>query len=170
MSGTFAYVAKSPSPACGRGRDPREAREGEGWRRLVALTKRLQNRQLHALDIGENFVVPEPKNTPATVFEPCGSFGVIGAIGMLTTIRFDHQSMLDASEIDDAGAKRVLTPKFELLQSPIAQRRPKAALGVGHVGSERAGNSFAEPSPSHCYATGPSLSRKRERGLARRAR
>ena len=109
------------------------AREGEGRRRASgALTKHLQNRELHPFGVGENVVVPEPKNTPAPAFEPRSSFRVVHAIGMLPAIGFDHQSMLDAGKVDNEGTKWVLTTKFEALQSPIAQCRPEPTFGIGH--------------------------------------
>jgi hypothetical protein len=47
------------------------------------------------------------------------------------TIDFDGQSPLDAAEVNDEGADRMLASEFEPTQTSTAQRIPQAILGVG---------------------------------------
>ena len=50
---------------------------------------------------------------------------------MLTAVHFYDELVLGACEIDDVMAYRMLAAKLDLQQTPIAQSRPHAALGIG---------------------------------------
>jgi hypothetical protein len=52
-------------------------------------------------------------------------------LGVLTAIEFNDQSALDAGEVGDVEADRVLASEFVPSELAIAQEVPKLALGVG---------------------------------------
>ncbi len=95
---------------------------------------------------------------------------IVFALGMLSTVRFDDQTMLDTSEVENERAEWMLTAKFITLQPSPAQHCPQPTLGIGHGGPELArrsighGNKYRAPSPSQPLRAGPlPLPRSRER-------
>ena len=176
-------VRIGPSPACGRGRGPLRSNGKVRGRMPVSLicrssiAQRAQDGVLHAFGIAENVVVPEAQYPPPVGFEPRGPTRVDGAPGMLAAIRLDHEAMLDADEIGDERAEPVLATKLEAAQPATAQGGPQPTLGIGHGNAQFACPAHRPqrnmggdaPSPSRCCATGPFLSRGRERGWTDRA-
>jgi len=75
-------------------------------------------------------------------FEPFGSLGISLAICMLAAISLDNQVMLGAREVDDERANGVLAPELEPYQTPAAQCRPEATLGIWGGLTKPAGNAI----------------------------
>jgi hypothetical protein len=58
---------------------------------------------------------------------------------MLSAIRFDHQTVLDAREVENKWAERMLAPKLVSVQTTIAESRPQTSFGVRHAMPQVAG-------------------------------
>jgi hypothetical protein len=50
---------------------------------------------------------------------------------MLFAIELDHETLLDAAEIDDKWSNWMLATKFEIAQLAVAQTGPQAPLRIG---------------------------------------
>ena len=50
---------------------------------------------------------------------------------MLSTIKFDYQSLFYADEIDDVGRNRMLPPKLETSKIAVFQLKPQSRFRVG---------------------------------------
>jgi hypothetical protein len=90
-----------------------------------------QDRFDYSTGIAENIVVPKPDHFPTLALQPSRSASIGRTVCMLTAVGFDDEMVLGAREIDDVTAYWMLVTKFELQQTPIAQSRPHASLGVG---------------------------------------
>ena len=58
---------------------------------------------------------------------------------MLTAVHFDHQTPLQADEVDDEPAYGLLSPELVPVYLTAAEVSPKSPLGVGGLPSELAG-------------------------------
>ena len=74
------------------------------------------NDRQHTLEITQNFVIPKPQYPPTLRSQPAVTRRVGRAIGMLTTVQLDHQPALNAGEIDNVPAYRMLASKAQLLK------------------------------------------------------
>jgi hypothetical protein len=90
----------------------------------LTLLQHLQHRDLYALGVRQNVVVPKANDLPAATLEPEAAAPVVFIVRVLSAIGLDDEAMLDASEIGDEGPERMLTAEFVMLQQPPAQRRP----------------------------------------------
>jgi hypothetical protein len=54
-------------------------------------------------------VVPKPRDRKAIRTKPGVAPDVVATVGMLETVAFDDEAMLEADEIDDVGANRNLS-------------------------------------------------------------
>jgi hypothetical protein len=134
----------------------------------------------YAFHIFENVTVPETQNSEALLFQPCFAFDISLVFRVLAAIRLDYQAMLEADEIDNiAVVDDLLSTPPQSVQSFFSQYIPKLALGIGRIGAHISGALFQQfmpglnlrqsllrrlprrdPSPSHAFGAGPSLSRK----------
>lgn len=74
----------------------------------------------HAVQIAQNFVVPEPNDPIALRFEERGSTSIVRAFGVLTAVYFNDQFSLATHEVADEWTHRDLTGKFETFELPAA--------------------------------------------------
>jgi hypothetical protein len=58
---------------------------------------------------------------------------------VLASVRFDHEAVLGAGEVDDERADRVLSPESMAGEASSAQVNPQPDLGVRRCASEVAG-------------------------------
>ena len=107
---------------------------------------------------------------------------VTTAVTMLAAICLDDQAMLETGKIGDIAVLEIdLMPPFAAAKPLCAQQRPQPRFGFGRlpthsfgsVGNQRmagmklvVGRIRTNPSPSHAFGAGPSLSRK-GRGVIR---
>ena len=63
----------------------------------------LQDHFLHAIDIGEDIVIPKTDNAPSTLLEPRGPPLIVSVIGVLAAICFDDEATFKANEINNEG-------------------------------------------------------------------
>jgi hypothetical protein len=91
----------------------------------------------HALTIEEHFIVPKTKDLPAPARQIGVSRVVATAFGMLETVSLDDQLSADAKKVDNIRSHRNLPAKLDPIQPTIAQKTPKAKLGVGGRGAHR---------------------------------
>jgi hypothetical protein len=57
---------------------------------------------------------------------------------MLTSINFDDQARLEADEVDDVGADRVLSAKLRSHHAMRSQLVPQTLLCIGRLGAQGA--------------------------------
>jgi hypothetical protein len=86
----------------------------------------------HAVGIAERLIVPETKHAIPEAFEERGATSVGGRpCRVLTAVQLHDQPPLAAAEVDDVGADRDLARELRAGETPVAEARPEAALGVG---------------------------------------
>jgi hypothetical protein len=82
----------------------------------------------------QNLVVPETDNPESTSIQKSRArFIAFTLFGMLAAVDFNDQSGVDACEVDNEPANRVLPSKLEAVKRPPAQPVPKPLLGIGHL-------------------------------------
>jgi hypothetical protein len=79
---------------------------------VVPLFKHLEDHLLHILSTLQDVRVPESKHAPAVPLKPRRATRIRLAIGVLPTVGLDHHAMLDACEIHDEWAQRMLAAKL----------------------------------------------------------
>ena len=94
-------------------------------------------------------IVPETQDPVAAASQVRRAQGVAAGLDMLAAVELDDQARLDAGEIDDVRAHRMLAAELASAQAPVAQVEPDRTFGVGHlppeVASEVAFVSVAHP-------------------------
>jgi hypothetical protein len=96
------------------------SRPGEG----LTFVQRFQDHLDDTVGVGQDFIVPEPDDTPTLPFQQRGPPLISLAVCVLPAVGFDNQAVLRASEIDDEFTYWVLPTKTITRQTPIAQDRP----------------------------------------------
>jgi hypothetical protein len=90
----------------------------------------------HAIHVCKHFVVPDSNDGEALFFEPAIPL-VVGRLGcMMTAIQLDHESMLEANEVDDVMADRILALEFASVQPTAPQAVPERAFGIRRLLAE----------------------------------
>ena len=80
---------------------------------MSALGKRSLYDGKHAIHTVHNIIVPETQHTITFRFQPTRSFHVLLLVHcMLSAIKLDDQLSLQADEVHDIAANRMLAPKF----------------------------------------------------------
>lgn len=86
-----------------------------------AVTQSTRNHTQNPLDISHHIVVPKPQDVPTLRFKPSRSSRITShVICMLTTVQFYGQSLLNAREIQNVNAHRMLSPKACAIQLAVA--------------------------------------------------
>jgi hypothetical protein len=120
----------------------------------------------HAIPIGEHIVVPEAKDPPSFRDQESIAFEVTGTVGMLATVEFDDEPLLDRGKVCNVRPDWHLSAEFCATQPAISQQKPYRALCVRRVAPQFARYvsllSVAHPLTRPRSAPG-TLSRKRER-------
>jgi hypothetical protein len=98
-----------------------------------AWCNELQKSRCDAIEIRQNVIVPEAQNGEAFTAEPVVAGGIGSLSRMLTTVNFDHNSLLEGQEVRDIAAERNLPPELGAGESPVAKQVPELALGIGHA-------------------------------------
>ena len=68
---------------------------------------------------------------------------------MLSAVELDNQLALEADEVREVSADRVLATEPEAAKSPIAKVSPQSSLGVGRVKSKAASEAALVVVESH---------------------
>ena len=89
-------------------------------------------------------MVPKSGDYETLRSQPCVTFGIISTFGVLRTIAFDDQAMLETDEIDGEIAERNLTTPFERCKPTIAQQTPERLFRLRGFGAHGAGASLGE--------------------------
>jgi len=109
---------------------PFKGRVGWGW--CCSTFQVPSNRFKHSLDVLEYFVVPVAQDREAARFERKGSSGIaIACTAVLATIKFDYDAPLEASEVEDEIAVRMLATKLAPLDLSAAKALPEPMLCLG---------------------------------------
>lgn len=90
----------------------------------AALLQLLQDHLRDPVDIRQNIVVPKADNPPSMVYEIVGAALIADIVIMLSTIRFDDETVLTTGEIGNERADWKLAVKFIPSQLPTTQNRP----------------------------------------------
>ena len=86
------------------------------------------------LSLFQYLVVPEPQNAIAPRLQPSRTILVLGkTLGVLTSVHLNDQSLLEAEEIDDEGAYRMLPSKPMAGKLSPTKFLPEDPLGVSRV-------------------------------------
>lgn len=98
--------------------------------------QRLQDALEHGLRLLQHFVVPEAKHSKPCRFERRGACRILGeGLGVLRSVHFDNQFLLQAHEIEDVIFEWVLTAELHpQLFAPYAM--PKLSFCVGHASAQ----------------------------------
>jgi hypothetical protein len=91
---------------------------------------RLQN----VIRASQRFVVPEAQDAESSALQPTRSLGIGDGereIGVLSSIEFHDQPMLEANEIDDVDLDRLLALELVAKQASCTQSAPQHCLGIG---------------------------------------
>jgi hypothetical protein len=84
-------------------------------------------------------VVPEAQESKVVLAKEAVSTSIVLIVGMLRSVGFNDQPLLEANEIDDIRPDDLLPPKLEGAEATVAEDRPQAFLSVGRVGAHPAG-------------------------------
>jgi hypothetical protein len=104
------------------------------------IAQRGVNRTHHALDLVQNFVVPETKHAVAARRQIGGSLGVgsdLAVFAVLAAVDFDHQSQPVACEIGEIPPDRRLTTEMRVVERQASQMPPELSLRIGHAAAKR---------------------------------
>lgn len=86
---------------------------------------------IDSLGILQNIIIPETDDAEAERLQFAGALGVILFLdGMLTAIDFYDQRLVDAYEIGDVWADRMLATEFEALERTVSKAAPEFAFGI----------------------------------------
>lgn len=96
----------------------------------------------NTLKVRHNLIIPEPQDMESFSPKKCITRAVVRSIHVLTSIHFDDQSCLEASEIGDIRPDRKLATESEAFELALAENAPQSAFRQRHVASE-----FACPIP-----------------------
>ena len=122
----------------------------------------------------QDFLVAEAQDAEAVAGEPEVASLVVVITAVLAAVDLDHQAEPEAREVGDERPESDLPAEFEPFQPSAAQEGPELALRRGRLTPHRpcslalqGRNQFVirtlvgqDPSPSHPFGAGPSLSRK----------
>ena len=93
----------------------------------------------HRIRLRQHLVVPEAQHVVAGGVQERIATPVSARTGVLAAVDFNHETCLQAGEVDDVGTDRYLPPEPVARELAHPQASPEQALGVGHVGAQRAG-------------------------------
>src|SRR5437016_925464 len=117
------------------------------------LAERVQYLFHHAFEIAHHIVVPKSEDEITACLQISGSVRVrLNTIGMLPTIKFDHEPCIRAAEIHNESIERHLPTEFPSIKAPIAQAEPKESLCVRLLPTQ---------SPRYCGVVGHTITRFR---------
>jgi len=96
----------------------------------------------NAIQILQHIQIAEPQHPetfPLQIVSTQPVFLQACFVIVLTTVELDHQHQLRAVEVQHVGWQRMLSPKLETGQLPVAQSPPEQAFALGEVGSQLLG-------------------------------
>ena len=86
------------------------------------------------LGLSEHLVIPEPDDPIASLLEPLATLPVLcGLLQVLRAVQLHDQLSLQADEVYDVGAQRMLPAELAVEQLTPSQACPQGPLGIGHV-------------------------------------
>src|SRR5581483_3822150 len=104
-----------------------------GW----GCPDRLQNHLGHRIRLREDIVVPEPNKCVALPPEPNFPSEVARLlVHVMPTINLDDQAPLEAYEVDDIRANRVLAAEPHSVNLSSPQELPQPTFGIGGIGPQ----------------------------------
>jgi hypothetical protein len=78
----------------------------------------------YALDVVEDFVVPEPQHLIPLGSKPLFASSILRAVQMLTAIQFYDQPVFKVDKIHNISANGLLAAKLETFYLPISETLP----------------------------------------------
>src|SRR5690606_23512406 len=111
---------------------PSPSRGGLGGDGFRPFSQRSQDHFQYSSPVLEDIVVPETQYGKACLFQlPRPPAIVLRRLGMLSSVKFDHESSFDAGEVEDVVAERVLSAQLGAVELPASQVSPQFAFGIG---------------------------------------
>ena len=111
------------SPPAGRGRMASAIRVRGNFREGG------RNYLENAVDIAQDIIIPEPKDSIVSAPKPTITFGIRPALGMLSAVNFHNAT----DEVDCVGSNRVLSDELVPVQASVAQPVPQFCFGIGRI-------------------------------------
>src|SRR5712691_3899924 len=83
-------------------------------------------------------VVPKSQHVKSILGKPAIAASILGRLGMLSAIHFDHEPRFVTKKIRHIGTDRNLAAEFCAGKAAVAQRVPELAFGIGQAGAQDA--------------------------------
>ena len=94
----------------------------------------------HCRSADKHVVIPEAQYPKPSRSQALTASCIVGdLLQVLPTIQFDHKLCVDADEVDDVAAHRVLAAEFPSAQLPPAEEAPEVKFGVRGLLAQCAG-------------------------------
>ena len=95
-----------------------------------------EERVNHILALLEHLMIPETDNLESLRCEPGVANCVARIFGVLRSVAFDDDAMMQTNEVYDVGAYGSLSAPFGLRQASVAQDAPERGLRCGGAAAE----------------------------------
>jgi len=108
----------------------------------TAKLKMPGNSFAHAIDVGQNLLVPEAQHSivlALKILRPAFIALPFAFIAMLVSVKLDNEPCIGTEEICDERTNRVLPPEFVACEVSISKTAPEDAFAVGRVFAEITG-------------------------------
>jgi len=92
-----------------------------------------------AVEITENFIIPDPGNAISEGIQVSIAALIRGTVGMLSAIDLNDETLLAAYKIDVIRSDRLLARELQPTETTVAQRQPQDPFGPRASSSQRAG-------------------------------
>lgn len=92
----------------------------------------------HVLTLAQYLIVPEPHNPPPRGLQALAAMAIgsgLRRLGVLTTVEFDDQTLLDAGKVEDEPFGAVLTTELDA-ELVVAQALPQPAFRLAAVDTQ----------------------------------
>jgi hypothetical protein len=83
----------------------------------------------HAIEIAENLIVPDANDSVAKGSKVSVAAPIGFAIGVLTAVDLDDETLLAAHEVGVTRSKRLLAREFQPSETAITKSQPQHPLG-----------------------------------------
>jgi hypothetical protein len=104
----------------------------------VSVAEMPQDHVTDTFQVLEDVIIPEPHHREPLAAQERLATGVGSRFVVLAAIDFDQQMPLQAGEVDDVRAERMLAPEPATGELPATQALPQLLFGITHVAPELA--------------------------------
>jgi hypothetical protein len=114
--------------------------------------QRFEDRFEHAARLGHYIAVPESQDAKAPSPQDGVSMQIVGRlVEVLTAVQLDNYRGLEADEIANIDAERMLSSEFEAIQLSVTQATPEKALSLRLIRAQLAGEVDHAPRASRFF-------------------